>query len=269
MRPALVLTFVLAAAAPATAQVKTQLQGGPLTLENGTGIVVQDEMVTISKELVTATYQFRNTTHRDVETVVSFLLRIPANSDGSAESEENPPPKDWQPSTYWTPEATGFHPMVDGKPRETKTLWREVGEVLEVRHFWQQQFPAGATVSVEHQYFPGGGTFAPGGPDDEQWHELARNYCVGPKLVGAANDALMTYVTHRLKASPAAPIGRLRVILKKTKPNQRVSLCLDGFEKRSPTTFELERKNFTLDLDLRLIFLDLASRSDGRANLAH
>jgi hypothetical protein len=269
MRVSLMGALFLAAAAPAAAQVKTQLQGGPLTLENGAGIVVEEEVVTISRELVTAAYRFRNTTDRDVETVVSFLLRIPANSDGSAEAEENPPPKDWQPSNDW-PQASGFQPMVDGKPRAFKTLWRGVGQEAEVRHFWQQRFPAGATVTVEHRYFPGGGAIGPQGPADEGWGALKRDYCVGPTLVAAAGtDAGLTYITHRLKAPPAAPIGRLRVVLKKTKPTERVSLCLDGFEKKSPTTFELERKNFTPDFDLRLIFLDLPSRLDRKVNGTH
>jgi hypothetical protein len=258
MRTPLIFATILAATAPAAAQVKTQLQGGPLTLENGAGIVIQEEVVTISSELVTAAYQFRNTTRRDIEAVVSFLLRIPPSGDGSADAEDNPPPKDWQPSSDW-PKYTGFRPVVDGKPREFQTLWRGVGQDAEVRHFWKQRFPAGATVTVEHGYFPGGGALGPVGPEDEQWKELARDYCVGPKLAAVPGGSpTFTYVTHRLKASPAAPIGRLRMILKKTKPTQRVSLCLDGFVKKSATTFEFERRNFTPDADLRLIFLDLA-----------
>ena len=46
------------------------------------------------------------------------------------------------------------------------------------------------------------------------------------------------------------------LVLKKTKRQQRVSLCLNGLVKTSPTAFVLEKRDFVPEQDLDIVFLD-------------
>jgi hypothetical protein len=57
-------------------------------------------------------------------------------------------------------------------------------------------------------------------------------------------------------ANWSGPIRHFRLVLERTKPRQKISLCLDGLERTSATTLQLDRKDFTPAEDLNVLFID-------------
>jgi uncharacterized protein DUF4424 len=253
-----VLAFGGAAATAEANDTRAQFKGGQLRFVKSDGIVMEAETLTISRDLVTVEYVFRNITDHAIETEVAFPIRNDFSKEGIDDEELAKRPKDWQPY----PEAhsgRAFKLLVNGEPRSFKELWRGSDTETEFSYLWTQKFPARATVNVRHQYFPSGRTVGPGRRSDPMWTALQRGYCVGPKLIAAMDGFVMlTKLTYILKtgANWDGPIRHFRLILKKASPTQRVSLCWNGLKKTSDTTFELEKVDFTPTEDLTLVFLD-------------
>ena len=136
--------------------------------------------------------------------------------------------------------------------------------------FWEQSFPAGRDLQVEHRYVPGtGGSVdaALGFADFRATPEgkaMIREYCVEPAFL-AGLDRLR----RRSQATPEqrigyilttgghwrSPIGDFRLVVDKGAAGNLVSFCGDGVRKISPTRFEIRKKNWSPDRDLRILIV--------------
>jgi hypothetical protein len=136
--------------------------------------------------------------------------------------------------------------------------------------YWQQVFPAGRDLVVEHSYVPGtGGSVdaALGFPEfraSPEGRAMIRDYCVDSAFL-AGLDRLR----RRSPATPEqrigyilttggnwrSPIGDFRLVVDKGAPANLVSFCGEGVRKISPTRFEIRRKNWRPDRDLKVLIV--------------
>lgn len=160
-----------------------------------------------------------------------------------------------------------FYSSVEGMPPDQAyPLWSVI-----LRYHWTQDFPAGKSVAISHDYenHPPGGLFGWEYPVQADYlkGEQAR-YCVddgtsraivkaltqtqdgAPYVMGMAHN--IAYVL-RTANSWAGPIGTFRLTLDKGAPGNVISLCADGIKKIGPTSFLLEKTNYTPERDLEIL----------------
>ncbi|MGZ8362540.1 MAG: DUF4424 domain-containing protein, partial [Caulobacteraceae bacterium] len=144
---------------------------------------------------------------------------------------------------------------------------------LKTTYYWDQVFPAGREITVEHRYQPSVGASA-GTSVGSAWQSpedraayLAR-YCIDAaftaavaKRRGGAETAPFTErrIAYVLKtgANWKKPIGDFRLVIDKERPDSLISFCGQGVQKISPTRFEVRKTNFTPTRDLNILILDL------------
>ncbi|HEX8621250.1 MAG TPA: DUF4424 domain-containing protein [Allosphingosinicella sp.] len=135
---------------------------------------------------------------------------------------------------------------------------------------WEQLFPAGRDLVVEHSYTPGvGGSVdaALGYPEfraSAEGKAMIRDYCIDSAFL-AGLDRLR----RRSPATPEqrigyvlttggnwrSPIGRFRLVVDKGAPENLVSFCGEGVRKISPTRFAAEKRNWRPDRDLKVLIV--------------
>jgi hypothetical protein len=130
---------------------------------------------------------------------------------------------------------------------------------------WEAQFPAGETVTVEHQYRPSvGGTVAvsflgEGYEGYDPKAEYAKKYCTDEAFLNAVRKTLpnpdepwgapfteswISYIWST-GSNWNGPIGTFHLTVDKVLPQNLVSFCWDGeVTKTRPTTFEMEAKDW-------------------------
>ncbi len=144
------------------------------------------------------------------------------------------------------------------------------------RYHWTQTFPAGKDIKVAHSYdgaFPGGIFMWRAKPTaDDSWQaELTKKYCVDDGTAKAIVKALRQegegaetynvgmayYVDYVLTTANtwAGPIGSFKLTIDKGNAKNVISLCVDGIKKTGPTTFVVEKKNFTPDSDISILLI--------------
>jgi len=144
-----------------------------------------------------------------------------------------------------------------------------------VRYHWPQTFAPGRDTVIEHSYVPAppGGVFVwPAGsaPLDPYQQELVSTYCIDAgtrkalakrlhrpnagDLAGTGTAVLLDYVLTTANTW-RGPIGAFRLTIDKGKPDNVLSLCIEGIRKTGATTFVVEKKDFTPDRDLRLLIV--------------
>ncbi|MBL9011000.1 MAG: DUF4424 family protein [Alphaproteobacteria bacterium] len=152
-----------------------------------------------------------------------------------------------------------------------------IGWSVGIRHHWDQTFPAGAEVRISHTYdaFPNGGLFywydwtkpSEDWPSDPNADDKAK-YCIDEGTGRAIKAALpsdpeaggahpgtafnIQYVLTTAKTWKG-PIGTFRLTLDKGKPENVLSVCMDGLTKSGPTSFTVEKTNYTPDKDLDIL----------------
>lgn len=159
------------------------------------------------------------------------------------------------------------------------TDWRPVW-TLKSAYWWKTSFPRDRPVRVSHRYRPSvGGTvaisFLDNGKPAHDYERYKERYCLdaaflktAAKLEKATYDGKgMNYAERWLSyvlttgANWAGGIGRFRLTIDKGKPENYVSFCGEGVKKTGPTTFTLEKRDFTPEKDLDILFL-VASPAD-------
>jgi hypothetical protein len=142
---------------------------------------------------------------------------------------------------------------------------------------WDQVFPAGRDLRVEHRYRPGvGGTAGvPLGSLDYRRSEDGRRaqaeFCTDRDFLAALDR--MTQRAERERANyPTesrlryilttggnwrSPIGDFRMVVDKGHPNAIVSFCGQGVRRISPTQFEVRHRNWRPDRDLNLLIVQV------------
>jgi len=152
-------------------------------------------------------------------------------------------------------------------PTEVIPNWSVV-----IRYHWTQTFPAGQRLAISHAYDnrPPGGLFGWDHPAEAEYQrDLARKYCIDDatsralakrlEIKDSSGDiyrfgtAYETAYVLRTANSWAGPIGTFRLTLDKGKPENILSLCAEGVKKTGPTTFVIEKRDFTPDRDLNIL----------------
>lgn len=179
------------------------------------------------------------------------------------------------PGTVKELEAKGLA-VNNGPDTDPSTRW-DIGWSIVIRHYWTQTFPAGATVKVSHRYkaMPSGGLF--------YWYDWTKptadwttdpneddkaKYCIDEGTGRAIDEALpadpdaggahhgtafnIAYVLTTANTWKG-PIGDFKLTLDKGKPENVLSLCMEGVKKIGPTRFEIEKTNFAPTKDLEVL----------------
>ncbi len=138
--------------------------------------------------------------------------------------------------------------------------------------YWEQVFPAGEEIIVEHSYHPGtGGSVDTGlifeGFAESEWgRQMIADYCIDDDFMAgvhrmrnsghylAIGERVLTYIL-TTGANWRAPIGDFRLVVDKGEPENLVSFCAEGVRKFAPTQFEVRHQNWRPDRDLRVLIL--------------
>jgi hypothetical protein len=140
-----------------------------------------------------------------------------------------------------------------------------------LRYHWTQTFPAGQVTQISHAYEnrSGGGIFGWSHPPEEYQQYAVDQYCIDEGTSKALVKALrqeptdgeaysmgmswnIAYVL-RTANSWAGPIGRFKLTIDKGDVRNILSLCADGIKKTGPTTFVMEKTDFTPMQDLQIL----------------
>jgi hypothetical protein len=139
---------------------------------------------------------------------------------------------------------------------------------------WEQVFPAGRNLVVEHRYTPGAGGSAgtalasPEYRRSDDGREQIAQYCIDDDFLRAI-DALAarsgsiyptiteTWISYILTTGGnwRAPIGDFRLVVDKGDARNLVSFCGQGVRRISPTRFEMRRRNWRPPQDLHVLIL--------------
>jgi Domain of unknown function (DUF4424) len=164
-------------------------------------------------------------------------------------------------------------------PKAVEPAWQLVAHITR-----KQTFPAGKTITVEHEYTPvaggsvGGALVAEYRNNPElDYGDYAKKYCIdkaflkgfdkiyaaklksfnakGPEYSGIPH--MEHWVSYVLKsgANWRGPIKDFRLVIDKEKPGNLLSFCGMGVKKISPTQFEMRKTNFepTSDIDILIV----------------
>ena len=140
--------------------------------------------------------------------------------------------------------------------------------------YWDQAFPAGRDLIVEHRYRPGlGGTAGTAlasreARESNYGRATIARYCIDADFVATveriarrseagipplAEDWLSYVLT--TGANWRAPIGDFRLVVDKGDPGHLVSFCGQGVRRIGPTQFEIRRRDWRPTQDLHVLFL--------------
>jgi len=228
-----------------------ELGAGGITLVRSDGIALLSEDLTISEDEVRVAYVFRNETAAPITTRVAFPVPdydAEYEGDIALDRDSKNPMK--------------FSVKVDGKQVKFQTESKKRAGMVKVTHHWTQTFPPGRELAVEHRYVPvAGAFFGPEGTgaDPEMDKLLTKDYCVGPTLLASMKKQMLPLRTvHYILTSGAnwkGPIRKFKLTLRKSRPQDKLSVCLPDTKKTSPTTFVVERSDFLPTEDLHILFV--------------
>ncbi|MET1110288.1 MAG: DUF4424 domain-containing protein [Allosphingosinicella sp.] len=299
----------LALATPAAANDSTaEHAAGGLVLTRSADIDMVSEDLFVSAGEIRVRYVFRNRSPRDIRTVVAFPMpdrnlaeerdsdvaypsAFETRVDGrraTMEVERRAVHKGVDHSHLLA--SIGLVPTSDGEALKQLTEGERARLVrlglaeaedggltpawtVTESWYWQQVFPAGRDLVVEHRYAPGAGgsvDAALGFPEfraSPEGKAMIRDYCVD-----AAFLAGLDRLRRRSPATPEqtigyilttgghwrSPIGDFRLVIDKGAPSNLVSFCGEGVRKISPTRFEMRRKNWRPDRDLKVLIVSPA-----------
>jgi len=157
----------------------------------------------------------------------------------------------------------------DSKPWMTRVLptW-----TLKSTFHWEQTFPAGREIVVEHRYKPAVGISAgtavgsKGFTTQPDWPRMRDLYCIDSAFLDAVgkvkgpgdyppfNEARIGYIL-KTGGNWAKPIGDFRMVIDKGSAKNLVSFCGSDVKKVSPTRFEIRKTNWTPPRDLGVLIL--------------
>jgi Domain of unknown function (DUF4424) len=146
---------------------------------------------------------------------------------------------------------------------------------LKTTYLWEQTFPAGKEVAIEHSYKPSVGrsgqtALADPAAFHQPWlKEYLRKYCLDRDFMAAVEQARQTARTpngapfseERISyllstgANRAKPIGEFRLIVDTGDPANLVSFCMEGAKRIGPTKYEVRKADFLPQADLHILML--------------
>jgi hypothetical protein len=146
-------------------------------------------------------------------------------------------------------------------PYNVQAAWK-----LEMVYYWEQTFPPGTDVIVEHSYRPvtGFGFFGDWIFDEPSYRE---KYCIDSAFEAAArkklaaiedennpymNERRVSYILTTAR-NWATSIRDFRLVVDKGSPDALVSFCGTNVKKISPTQFEMRAKDFVPERELEIL----------------
>jgi len=146
---------------------------------------------------------------------------------------------------------------------------------LKTTHIWEQMFPAGKEVTIDHSYKPSVGrsvqtALADPAAIDQPWlKDYMRKYCLdrdfmaaverGRQSAGMSSGAPFSEerISYLLSTGTnwAKPIGEFRLVVDKGDAANLVSFCMDGARRIGPTTYEVRKTDFLPQADLNILIL--------------
>jgi len=139
--------------------------------------------------------------------------------------------------------------------------------------YWQQVFPAGRDLVVDHRYRPGAGS-SNGTPlafrdyrASADGRAEAALYCADADFLasldrlsraGGEGTELPDYRVDYILTTGAnwrSPIGDFRLVVDKGSPRNLVSFCETGVRRISPTRFEVRHRNWRPTRDLHILIV--------------
>ena len=158
----------------------------------------------------------------------------------------------------------------DGMRAYFEPLW-----TVKETWYWEQVFPAGRDLVVEHEYAPGTGgsvgtTLAiPDLRGEPETRAGYADFCVDRDFIAAvdrmsargtpADPSLLTEQRIRYVLTTGgnwrSPIGEFRLVVDKGRPENIVSFCGEGVRRISSTRFELRHRNWRPDRDLAVLIV--------------
>lgn len=130
---------------------------------------------------------------------------------------------------------------------------------IAIRYHWNQTFPASTEVTIRHQYdnYPPGGIWSWSHPATKDYQrEIADRYCIDEStsraLVRCKNSYQIDYIVGTANTWKG-PIGNFKLTIDKGSPQNVLSLCAEGVKKTGPTTFVVEKKNYTPPENLQIL----------------
>lgn len=144
--------------------------------------------------------------------------------------------------------------------------------ILKTTFHWEQTFPPGVDVVVEHRYRPAvGGSVGtmigvPNFQTYEDWPAERDRYCIDSSFLAAVERGKTgreyppyteTRIAYVLKTGGnwAKPIGDFRLVVDKGSAANLVSFCASGVKKIGPTRFEVRKTNWRPENDLWILIL--------------
>ena len=139
---------------------------------------------------------------------------------------------------------------------------------LEAAFYWEQTFPPGEEIVVEHRYRPVVGFSFFG---DYEFADTAKaaKYCMDASFVKGAKAKLASVknaptpyldekrISYILTTANnwSGPIGSFHLVVDKGNPDALVSFCGKNVKKISPTQFEMTAKDFVPDQELEILIV--------------
>jgi hypothetical protein len=164
-------------------------------------------------------------------------------------------------------------PALDDLARAGLIIREEWGTLpvwqLQTTFYWEQTFPVGRDIVIEHSYRPiVGYSFLYAG--DLDIPEVTEPHCVddafrtavGRLLTPTQGDPYPALNARRIQYilttanSWAAPIGTFTLTVDKGSPNAFVSFCAEGVTRTSPTTFVVTETDFYAERELDVLIVE-------------
>ena len=235
---------------------------GGIVLQKSDHIVMEEEELLISQDIIRVKYVFYNTSDKAITTRVAFPLP----------SFQEIPNQDL-PISYEAHKPMSFKLNIAGKERSFDTEIKRHDGMVDMTHHWMQTFPAKERLAVEHEYQPAIGSEIFLSTHAEAKKHYAETYCIEDNLqkwmdrnhdTNSVKDMKIItpkYVHYVLKTGAhwKGSINKFRLIIKKKSPKEKISLCITGIKKQDASTFVFEKDNFIPTNDLKILFLNPAS----------
>ncbi len=233
------------------------LGAGGIVFSHTEAIVMESEDLFISEEKIRVAYQFHNMTDKDITTRVAFPVpEFPQDPENDININLDTETKN----------PMNFSVVVEGEAQKFDTEVKKFDGLVKVTHHWQQVFPAGKTLSIQHEYVPASGGESVLYFEPPVRQTLIKDYCIEPPLVKwiEKNNHYETgkyispvYVDYILTtgANWKDSIKKFRLTLQKLNPEDKISFCGTGVKKVNAWTFVMEKDNFIPAKDLKILFL--------------
>lgn len=179
------------------------------------------------------------------------------------------PPGDWEEAQRLGLADVEEYSVGRGMRKQLSPRW-----TLKTTYLWEQTFPAGKEVAVDHTYSPSVGRTAHTSLADpaafqQPWlKEYMGKYCLDRQFMAAVEQARQSarspgapFSEQRISyllstgANRAKPIGEFRLVVDKGDAANLVSFCMDGVKRIGPTRYEVRKTDFVPQTDLNILIL--------------